>query len=75
MVKPTRCVEGKCEKYRFKKASRGSVYADGGKRCLTCEIYIDYPGRYCPCCGWKLRTKPRHRKYKEKYREAMKNAN
>ena len=30
---------------------------------------------WCPCCGYRLRTKPRHSKYKAKLREQKNRAN
>ena len=49
------------------KASRG--YATGNKRCNRCDLFIKWEGLWCPCCGYKLRTKPRHSKFKAKLRE------
>jgi len=40
-------------------------YISGQKRCYSCEVFIKYDGVYCPCCGCKLRTHPRNKKYKE----------
>lgn len=41
----------------------------GYKRCNTCEVFLDWDGRCCPCCGYQLRVKPRDKKLKEKLRE------
>ena len=35
-------------------------YASGQKRCQVCEIFIKWDGLFCPCCGYKLRTRPRN---------------
>ncbi|HEY9406573.1 MAG TPA: hypothetical protein VIP53_03900, partial [Nitrososphaera sp.] len=43
-------------------------YASGQKRCQICEIFIKWDGLWCPCCGYRLRTKPRNLKYKAKLR-------
>ena len=48
------------------KGSRG--YATGNKRCNRCDLFIKWEGLWCPCCGYKLRTKPRHSKFKAKLR-------
>jgi hypothetical protein len=40
------------------KASRG--YANGHKRCNQCDLFIKCEGLWCPCCEYKLRTKPRN---------------
>ena len=51
---------------RHKASSR---YATGQKRCQVCELFIKWDGLSCPCCGYKLRTRPRHFKLKAKLRE------
>ncbi|HEU4605648.1 MAG TPA: hypothetical protein VFS46_05360, partial [Nitrososphaera sp.] len=43
-------------------------YASGQKGCQICEIFIKWDGLWCPCCGYRLRTKPRNLKYKAKLR-------
>ncbi len=40
------------------KASGRYIY--GHKRCQQCEIFIKCNGVRCPCCGYKLRSKPRN---------------
>ena len=49
------------------KASRG--YATGNKRCHHCNLFIKWNGLLCPCYGYKLRTRRKVSKYKEKLRE------
>ena len=44
-------------------------YATGNKRCHQCNLFIKWDGLLCPCCGYKLRTRPRHSKLKTKLRE------
>jgi len=44
-------------------------YGAGNKRCHQCTLFIKWDGILCPCCGYKLRTRPRVSKYKEKLRE------
>lgn len=63
--------KGICKRYRAKKLSNLSWYGLGQGRCQVCEIFIKYDGVFCPCCGYKLRTKPRNKFYKEKLRETM----
>ena len=53
--------KGICIRYKAKKPRVGSRYSIGHKRCQVCEIFIKADGVYCPCCGYKLRTKPRPR--------------
>ncbi len=44
---------GICERYKSEKKR----YQSGTKRCTSCNIYIDYQDRMCPCCGTQLRAK------------------
>jgi predicted amidophosphoribosyltransferase len=44
-------------------------YATGHKRCQQCDLFIEWDGLWCPCCGYKLRTRPRKFKLKSKLRE------
>jgi hypothetical protein len=44
-------------------------YANGHIRCQHCNIFIKYEGLRCPCCGYQLRTGPRHFRYGAKLRE------
>lgn len=66
--------KGLCTRYKAKKPKGlGSRrYAAGQKRCIICEIYIDYEGIWCPCCGYRLRAGPRKRQDKEALRELQK---
>ena len=55
---------GICIKYSVKSPllKKMGRYEGGQKRCSSCEIYINYNGGKCPCCGHFLRTKPRNTK-------------
>ena len=57
--------KGICIRYK----NSGRYYATGNKRCQHCTLFIKWDGILCPCCGYKLRTRPRVSKYKEKLRE------
>lgn len=61
--------KGICNRIKAKKPDSGSRYAVGQKRCQLCEVFFLVDGLFCPCCGVRLRTKPRNKKYKEKLRE------
>jgi rRNA maturation endonuclease Nob1 len=64
--------KGICVKYRAKKPGReGNRYASGQKRCQICDIFIDYPSLFCPCCGYRMRTRPRSRKWYRKMLEKL----
>jgi hypothetical protein len=51
---------------RHKVSSR---YSTGNKRCQVCELFIKWDGLWCPCCGYRLRTRPRSFRFKTKLRE------
>ncbi len=45
-----------------------SRYEIGQKRCTKCGIFMNYAGRFCPCCGFRLRSKRRSSKAKRQAR-------
>ena len=56
-----------CTKYTAKGNSlEGGRYEQGQKRCPECEVFIEWEGLWCPCCGRMLRSKPRAKKLKQK---------
>jgi len=57
------------------KISGGGRYIMGQKRCQVCSIFLRWPGIFCPCCGYRLRTRPRNFKFKSRLREAEKQMN
>jgi len=60
--------KGICSRYRATNPVGVGRYASGQRRCQMCEEYIAWEGLWCPCCGYRLRTKPRNLKYKAKLR-------
>jgi len=61
---------GTCHRYKKKRGPNNlGWYGQGFKRCQICEIFIKWEGLCCPCCSYRLRTKPRNKKYKEKLRK------
>mgnify|MGYP001167541317 FL=1 len=42
-------------------------YLNNQKRCQICEIFIEWEGTWCPCCGYMLRTHPRNSKSRKKF--------
>jgi hypothetical protein len=60
--------KGICLRHKAQKPIGAGRYALGQKRCQICEIFIKWDGLWCPCCGYRLRTKPRNLKYKAKLR-------
>jgi hypothetical protein len=43
-------------------------YAIGQKRCQICDLFMQWNGIFCPCCGCRLRIGPRLFKHKAKLR-------
>ena len=43
-------------------------YSTGQKRCQICETFLNWDGLWCPCCGYRLRTRPRNLKLKTELR-------
>jgi hypothetical protein len=60
--------KGICIRHKAQKPVGSGRYVSGQKRCQICEIFIKWDGLWCPCCGYRLRTKPRNLKYKAKLR-------
>ena len=68
----TMTCKGICVRHKAQKPVGSGRYASGQKRCQICEIFIKWDGLWCPCCGYRLRTKPRNLKYKAKLRARTK---
>jgi hypothetical protein len=64
---------GICIRHKAHKPVGTGRYSTGQKRCQICEIFLKWDGLWCPCCGYRLRTKPRNLKYKSKLRAIKKN--
>jgi len=60
--------KGICSNYVVKKPSQKNIgrYESGHKRCSSCEVYIIWDEKNCPCCGYILRTKPRNAQARNK---------
>ena len=43
--------------------------ATGNKHCNQCNLFMIWEGLWCPCCGCRLRIRPRHSKFKKMLRE------
>lgn len=63
--------KGVCSRYKAKRITQGFRYSNGQKRCNVCEIFLNWDGNWCPCCGMSLRTRPRTSKYKQIYHEQL----
>ena len=61
--------KGICLRYKAQKpVDHIGRYIIGQKRCQACETYIQWNNFWCPCCGYRLRTKPRNSRNKTNFR-------
>jgi hypothetical protein len=59
--------KGICIRLRAQRpAASFGRYATGQKRCQVCSIFMKWGGLWCPCCGCRVRTKPRNSKFKQR---------
>lgn len=64
--------KGICIRHKATKPTGAGRYSSGQKRCQICEIFLIWDANnFCPCCGYRLRGRPRNLKYKTKLREQM----
>lgn len=63
-----------CKKYKaIDINTRKARYANGQKRCPTCVIFLRRKqNNNCPCCGKKLRLKPKNAHLKRQYEDILK---
>lgn len=64
--------KGICIRHKAEKPVGAGRYSSGQKRCQVCEIFLKWDELWCPCCGYRLRTKPRNLKYKANLRAGKK---
>jgi hypothetical protein len=60
--------KGICVRHKALKPVGIGRYSAGQKRCQICETFLNWDGLWCPCCGYRLRTKPRNLKLKTELR-------
>jgi len=53
--------KGICDRFVHIHGGKDSAYELGFKRCAECDLYLKHDGIKCPCCGYSLRTKRRHK--------------
>ncbi|MGA7977189.1 MAG: hypothetical protein WB975_08140 [Nitrososphaeraceae archaeon] len=58
--------KGICVRHKALGAASFGRYLRGQKRCQSCQIFLEWHGGWCPCCGTKLRTRSRNWKYRSK---------
>jgi hypothetical protein len=59
--------KGICVRHKSKNPIPRHTYIQGDKRCQECQIYIKWNSHWCPCCGCRLRTKPRQPRGKKSF--------
>jgi len=59
--------KGVCNQYKAKWGTHQYRYASGQKRCNVCELFVNWDGSHCPCCGMRLRTRPKISKYRQQF--------
>ena len=64
--------KGICIRHKAHRPAIGNRYSNGQKRCQVCEIFIKWDGLWCPCCGYRLRMRPRNLKSELKIRSREK---
>ncbi len=58
--------KGTCNQYKARWKRQQLRYASGQKRCNVCELFVNWEGHNCPCCGMKLRTRSKISRYRRK---------
>ena len=61
-----------CLQYKARRPPNTRRYSSGQKRCQICDIFINWEGIFCPCCGYRLRFKPRNKQWKQKLLDKVK---
>lgn len=61
--------KGICHRYKAPWISQTLRYANGQKKCVICDVFVQYDGLFCPCCSRRLRNKPRTSKGKQMFVE------
>ncbi len=64
---------GICDSYKAKKPFMISRYASGQKRCSICELFMNWDGTNCPCCGMSLRVNPKSAECRQRLFAARQN--
>jgi hypothetical protein len=60
--------KGICIRHKAVKPTGIGRYSSGQKRCQIREIFLNWNGLWCPCCGYRLRTRPRNVRFKTQLR-------
>lgn len=57
-----------CKKFCKRLRGKGG-YAGGNKKCRICNIFMKVEGYFCPCCGYRLKSKPRNSRSRKRLAE------
>jgi len=65
---------GICVRHKARKTKLAQSWysIEGTKFCSRCSEWIKWEGYHCPCCGGRLRSRPRSNDGIDKYRERKK---
>ena len=55
-----------CLRYKASRPIGTGRYFSGQKRCQVCNIFIIWDELWCPCCRFRLRTKPHNSSGKQR---------
>jgi hypothetical protein len=55
-----------CLRYKAPRPIGTGRYFSGQKRCQVCNIFIIWDELWCPCCRFRLRTKPHNSSGKQR---------
>lgn len=58
--------KGICIRHKAQTPLGSGRYIMGQKRCQVCDIFMKWEAIWCPCCGFKLRTRPRNSLFKKR---------
>ena len=65
--------KGICIRHKAQKPTGIGRYSSGQKRCQICEIFLNWNGLWCPCCSYRLRSRPRNVRFKTQLRAFKEN--
>lgn len=67
--------KGVCWRYKTSRGGAAFYYSEDDpnrKFCSVCDCKISWPFINCPCCNFRLRTKPRNSKIHARIKVALK---
>jgi len=65
------CCNGICCRHQVLKPLGVGRYESGQSFCSLCDVFMEYPGLFCPCCNYRLRRNPRNGAARKRYKETL----